>query len=55
MSDPAYLKKLQAQQEEFGCSTINVTSQDGNLAGTMNCSQKVGNLKITGTMKYLGK
>jgi hypothetical protein len=55
MSDPAYLKKLQAQQEEFGCSTINVTSQDGNLAGTMNCGQKVGNLKITGTMKYLGK
>jgi len=56
MSDPSYMKQLQAKQDEFGCSRINVTAQNGVLTGTMNCSQKVGTgLKITGTMKYMGK
>jgi FKBP-type peptidyl-prolyl cis-trans isomerase len=56
MMDPAYQKQLQAQADEFGCQTINVTVQNGSVTGTMTCSQKVGsNLKITGTLKFLGK
>jgi hypothetical protein len=56
MADPAYQKQLQAQADEFGCTAINVTVQNGSVTGTMSCSQKVGsNLKLTGTMKFLGK
>lgn len=56
MTDPAYQKQLQAQADEFGCQAINVTVKNGSVIGTMSCSQKVGsNLKVTGTMKFLGK
>jgi hypothetical protein len=57
MGDPNYIKQLQAKEELFGCTNIYVTAAPGGvLSGNMRCSQKVGNnLKITGTMKYLGK
>jgi hypothetical protein len=56
MSDPNYIKQLQAKQDQFGCSSINVTSQNGTLDGNLRCSQKVGSsIKITGSMKFLGK
>lgn len=56
MSDPAYIKQLQQKEEEFGCNSINLTVQNGAASGNLNCSQKVGRgIKITGTMKYLGK
>jgi hypothetical protein len=56
MADPAYLKQLQAKEDAFGCSRINVTVQGGSAVGTMGCSQKVGSsLKITGTLKLLGQ
>ncbi len=56
MTDPAYMKQLQAKADEFGCGAINATVQNGSVTGTMNCSQKVGsNLKITGTMKAQAK
>ena len=56
MGDPAYLKKLQAQQEEFGCTSLNVSMQNGTLTGSLQCSQKVGrNIPVKGTLKYLGK
>jgi hypothetical protein len=56
MGDPAYLKKLQAQQEEFGCTSLNVSMQNGILTGSLQCSQKVGrNIPVNGNLKYLGK
>jgi hypothetical protein len=54
MQDPGYLKKLQAQEQEFGCNGIHLNLQNGALSGNMNCSEKVGrSLSITGTMKQL--
>jgi FKBP-type peptidyl-prolyl cis-trans isomerase len=56
MTDPSYMKQLQQKEEEFGCASINLNLQNGIAAGNLNCSQKVGrNIKLTGTMKYLGK
>jgi hypothetical protein len=56
MSDPAYIKQLQQKEEEFGCTAINLKVQNGAATGNMLCSQKVGrDIKLTGTMKYLGK
>jgi hypothetical protein len=54
MQDPGYAKKLQAQEQEFGCNGIHLNLQNGALSGNMNCSEKVGrSLTITGTMKQL--
>ena len=54
IQDPGYIKKLQAQEQEFGCRGIHVNLQNGAITGNMNCSQKVGSsLAITGTMKML--
>jgi hypothetical protein len=56
MSDPAYIKKLQAEEQEFGCTAINLTLQNGALTGNMLCSEKVGrNINLTGTMKLMPK
>lgn len=55
LSDPNYIKQMEAKKAEFDCRHLDVTSQNGTLTGTMNCSQKVGSLKITGTMKLLGR
>ena len=56
MSDPAYIKKLQAQEQEFGCTAINLQLQKGAATGNMLCSEKVGrNIALTGTMKYIAK
>jgi hypothetical protein len=56
MSDPAYMKQQQAQQEEFGCTAINLDSRNGALTGNMICGQKAGrDIKLTGTMTYRGK
>jgi hypothetical protein len=56
ITDPAYIKQLQAKADEFACGTINLTVQNGAVTGTMSCSQKVGsNLKITGSMKAPAK
>jgi hypothetical protein len=56
MSNPAYIKQLQAKELEFGCTAINLRLQNGAATGNMLCSEKVGrNIALTGTMKYLGK
>jgi hypothetical protein len=56
MSDPAHMKQLQAQQEEFGCTAINLDLRNGALTGNMICGQKAGrDIKLTGTMTYRGK
>jgi hypothetical protein len=56
ISDPAYIKKLQAQEQEFGCTAINLQLQNGAATGNMLCSEKVGrNIALTGTMKYIAK
>ncbi len=56
MTDPKYLQNLQAQEQEFGCTAINLKVQNGAATGNMLCSDKVGrNLTMTGTMKLLPK
>ncbi len=56
MSSPAYAKQMQAKQQEFGCTAINLRVENGAATGNMLCSEKVGrNIAMTGTMKYLGK
>ncbi len=54
IQDPGYVKKIQAEQAEFGCQGIRLNLQNGALTGTMNCSEKVGrSIAITGSMKPL--
>jgi hypothetical protein len=54
MQDPGYMKKLQAEAQEFGCSGIHLNLQNGALSGNMNCGQKAGgSIKMTGTMRQL--
>jgi len=56
MSDPNYIKQLQAKEQEFGCTAINLKVQAGAATGNMHCSEKVGqDIKLTGTMKMLAK
>jgi hypothetical protein len=56
MTDPAYIKQLQAKELEFGCRNINLTLQNGSAKGNLNCSEKVGrNIVLTGTLKTLAK
>ncbi len=55
MQDPAYQKALQAKQDEFGCHGLYFTAAEGGaIEGTIGCGKNLGQLKITGTMKYLG-
>jgi hypothetical protein len=56
MTDAAYIKQLQQKELDFGCTAINLKLQNGAATGNLLCSQKVGrDIKLTGTMKYLGK
>jgi hypothetical protein len=52
MSDPAYIKKIQEQQQQFGCQSMLLAVQmDGRFTGDMRCSDKVGNrITLTGAM-----
>jgi hypothetical protein len=55
MTDPNYIKSLEAKKLEFGCERIELQAQGGSVTGEMRCSQKVGTaIALTGTMKYLG-
>ena len=54
IQDPGYIKKLQAQQAEFGCQGIHVNLQNGTVTGNLNCSEKAGrSIALTGAMKQL--
>jgi hypothetical protein len=56
MTDPNYFKQLQAKEQEFGCTAINLKVQAGAATGNMRCSEKVGqDIKLNGTMKMLAK
>jgi hypothetical protein len=56
MTDPAYQKQLEQKKLEFGCEDIYLKLTGAQFAGYMRCSEKVGReLKITGTLKFLGK
>jgi hypothetical protein len=56
MGDPAYVKKLEEEKEQFGCQSIELQVQEFRLEGQLRCSQKVGtNLTVTGTLKFAGK
>jgi FKBP-type peptidyl-prolyl cis-trans isomerase len=56
-ADPAYQKQLEEKKAQFGCRTIELqVLPENHLEGRMSCSEKVGSdLKITGTLKYLGR
>lgn len=54
IQDPGYIKKIQAEQANFGCQGIRLNLQNGTLTGNMNCSEKVGrSIAVTGTMRML--
>jgi hypothetical protein len=56
VNDPAYLQKLQEQEQEFGCTSMNLESQNGAMTGKMTCSERVGrSIDLTGTMKLVTK
>lgn len=56
MADPAWQKQQEQKKQEFGCEDIYLKLTGLQFAGTMRCSEKVGtSLKITGTLKFLGK
>ncbi|HYA41465.1 MAG TPA: hypothetical protein VEF34_09195 [Syntrophobacteraceae bacterium] len=56
MTDPEYFKKLQIQEQEFGCTAINLQLQEGAPKGNMSCGEKVGrNIALTGTIKLVTK
>ena len=43
---------LQRKQDEFGCSTVNVShTGDGKVTGTISCGQNVGTLTFPGMAK----
>jgi hypothetical protein len=52
MSDPAYIKKVQETQQQFGCESMLLAVQpDGKLTGDMRCSEKIGTrIPLTGVM-----
>jgi hypothetical protein len=52
MSDPAYIKKTQEQQQQFGCGgMLLAVGPDGKLTGELRCSDKVGSrITLTGAM-----
>jgi hypothetical protein len=56
MTDPKYIQKLQAQEQEFGCTAMNLKVQSGAATGNMTCSEKAGrSISMTGTMKLMAK
>lgn len=56
MTDPAYIKALEAKKLEFGCERIELEVQGGNATGQMSCSQKVGTrIPVKGTLTVLGR
>lgn len=56
MADPAYQKQLEQKKLEFGCEDIYLKLTGVQFTGYIRCSDKVGrDLKITGTLKFLGK
>jgi hypothetical protein len=56
VNDPAYLKKLEEQQQEFGCTAINLELENGAMTGNLTCSEKIGrSIGLTGTMKLVSK
>ncbi len=61
-TSPDYGKKMERQQaemerkrQEFGCHSFNFRLKPGGVVeGDLTCGSKVGTLKYTGTMKFLG-
>lgn len=56
MTDPANIKKIEEERQNFGCQGIYA---DVNAAlavkGRMRCSQKVGTLNLAGTVRLVGR
>jgi hypothetical protein len=56
MTDPAYLKSIEAEKAKFGCERLELRAQAGKLTGEMRCAPAVGTrIALTGTMKFAGR
>jgi hypothetical protein len=54
MRDPNYLKKVQEEQQQFGCQAIQLEAQGDTLKGNLNCSETAGRrIALTGTRKLV--
>jgi hypothetical protein len=53
MTDPAYVKKQQEQEAQFGCGNMQLAVESGgNLTGEMSCGQAAGGrIGLAGTMR----
>lgn len=57
MQDPAFVKQLEAKEQQFGCRSIEMeVAAAGAIAGRLRCAPAAGaQIPITGTMKFLGR
>lgn len=55
MSDPSYIKKVEEQRKQFGCESLSLEVAGGVAKGELRCSQQVGRLTVSGTVKALGR
>jgi hypothetical protein len=56
MTDPAYLKSLEEQKQNFGCERIELRMQAGKATGEMRCAEKTGTrIALTGSLRFLGR
>jgi hypothetical protein len=52
MTDPNYIKNLQAAQKQFGCEAIQLQAQGDTLKGELRCAETVGRrVALTGARK----
>lgn len=54
MSSPDYAKEVERKQQEFGCHYLNAWVTPAGVEGSVTCGEKVGTVKLKGTMKFVG-
>ncbi len=54
-TQPDYVNQLLEKQLAFGCTDIDLKLNNGVATGDMTCSQKIGRIALTGTLKSLPK
>lgn len=54
MQSPNYAKEQEQKRAEFGCQSLQFRVQPQGAEGDVVCGQKVGTLKLKGTMKFAG-
>lgn len=54
ITSPDYAKELERKQQEFGCYYLNARLTPAGVEGDVTCGEKVGTVKLKGTMKFVG-